>query len=207
MMPESWHSAAGGSGLQRFEPNQLPLQQPFTRMGIQPKLRGAGSGVGEARVNRLGMVLLCMVSLPGAVYPQARTSSVAAPRVRLSQAKPPENAPPSEYSKEPFVIERYDTTARFEVDGTGEQTLAVRIHVQSDAGAQQLHELVFRYDSANEQIDVRVLRVHKENGTTIDGASGAVTDAAAPTVRDAPAYANDKEKHIEVPPLAAGDSL
>jgi tetratricopeptide (TPR) repeat protein len=153
------------------------------------------------------MVLLCMVSLPGAVYPQARTSSVAAPPVRLSQAKPPENAPPSEYSKEPFVIERYDTTARFEVDGTGEQTLAVRIHVQSDAGAQQLHELVFRYDSANEQIDVRVLRVHKENGTTIDGAAGAVTDAAAPTVRDAPAYANDKEKHIEVPPLAAGDSL
>ena len=137
-------------------------------------------------MGRLGMILLCLLSLPGAGNAQARTSSEAAPAVRSSQAKPSENALPSEYSKEPFVIERYDTTARYEDDGTGEKTLAVRIHVQSDAGAQQLHELVFRYDSANEQMDVRILRVDRQDGTVIDGAPDAVTDAAAPSVRDAP---------------------
>jgi tetratricopeptide (TPR) repeat protein len=158
-------------------------------------------------MRRLGMILLCLLVLPGAGNAQARTGSEAAPAVRSSQGKPPENALPPEYSKEPFIIERYDTTARYEDDGTGEQNLAVRIHVQSDAGAQQLHELVFRYDSANEQMDVGVLRVHKQDGTIINGASDAVTDATAPTVRDAPAYATDKEKHIAVPLLAVGDTL
>jgi len=153
------------------------------------------------------MILLCLMSLPKAGHAQARSSSPGAPPVHSSQAKPSENALPVQYAKEPFVIERYDTAARFEDDGTGEQTLAVRIQVQNDAGAQQLHELVFRYDSANQQMDVRVLRVHKENGTIIDGTRDAVKDAVAPTVHDAPAYANDKEKHIEVPPLAAGDTL
>src|SRR5580658_10436390 len=110
------------------------------------------------------MILLCLMSLPGAGYAQARPSSQPAPTVRSPQAKSSENELPAQYSKEPFVIERYDTATRFEDDGTGEQTLAVRIHVQNDAGAQQLHELVFRYDSANQQMDVRLLRVHKENG-------------------------------------------
>jgi tetratricopeptide (TPR) repeat protein len=114
---------------------------------------------------------------------------------------------PAEYSKEPFVIGRYVTTARYENDGTGEHDLAVRVRVQSDAGAQQLHELVFRYDSAHEQMDVRILRVHKADGTIVSGAANAVTETAAPTVRDAPAYANYQEKHIAVPPLAVGDTL
>lgn len=154
-----------------------------------------------------GMILLCLLSLPAVANAQARTPSEAAPPVRPSQAIAPQNTLPSEYSKEPFVIERYDTTARYENDGTGGQNLAVRIRVQSDAGAQQLHELVFRYNSANEQMDVRFLRVHKEDGTIINGAADAVTEEAAPSVRDAPAFANDKEKHIAVPPLAVGDTL
>jgi tetratricopeptide (TPR) repeat protein len=158
-------------------------------------------------MSRLGMVLVCLLSSPGLANAQARASSQAAPPVRSSQTIPSQNAIPSAYSKEPFVIERYDTTARFENDGTGEQILAVRIRVQSDVGAQQLHELVFGYDSVNEQMDVHVLRVHKEDGTVINGAADAVTEATAPTVRDAPAFSNDTEKHIAVPPLAAGDTL
>ena len=86
-----------------------------------------------------GMILLCLLSLPAVANAQARTPSEAAPPVRPSQAIAPQNTLPSEYSKEPFVIERYDTTARYENDGTGGQNLAVRIRVQSDAGAQQLH--------------------------------------------------------------------
>ena len=67
----------------------------------------------------------------------------------------------SNYSQEPFVIEQYYTTARFENDGTSQRDLAVRIKVQSDAGVQQLGEVVFGYNSGNEQMEVRSVRVHK----------------------------------------------
>src|SRR5215472_14082020 len=43
-----------------------------------------------------------------------------------------------DYSQEPFLIERYHLTARFENDGTGERDLEVRIRVQSDAGVRSL---------------------------------------------------------------------
>lgn len=134
-------------------------------------------------------------------------TAASAPPAHTPRGNSLPNQVSAEYSQEPFVIESYVTTARFENDGTGEQDLAVSVRVQSDAGAQQLHELVFRYDSANEKLDVRLVRVHKADGTIVAGASDAVTDAVAPTVRDAPAYADYKEKHIAVPPLAPGDTL
>ncbi len=55
-------------------------------------------------------------------------------------------SPPADFSQEPFVIEKYYTTARFENDGTGEHDLTAHIRVQSDAGVQQLGELVFGYN-------------------------------------------------------------
>src|ERR1700732_1569185 len=68
---------------------------------------------------------------------------------------------PADYSQEPFVIESYVTTARYENDGTGDRILKVRLRVQSDAGVQQLGELVFGFNSANEQMEVRSVRVRK----------------------------------------------
>src|SRR5277367_4848609 len=155
-------------------------------------------------MSRFWVILLCSLSLSAAAGAQDKPPASAAspPLPRRASSLP--SQPPTEYLQEPFVIESYVTTARFEDDGTGEQDLAVRVRVQSDAGAQQLHELVFRYDSANEKIDVRFVRVHKEDGTIVNGAADAVTEAPAPIVRDAPAYSDYKEKHIAVPPLAAG---
>ena len=134
-------------------------------------------------MSRFWVVLLCLLSMPALARAQARPTSSAMPPVQSLHASSIQNQPPAAYSKEPFVIERYATTARFENDGTGEQVLAVRVHVQSDAGAQQLHELVFRYDSANQQMEVRFVRVHKADGTTVNGAADAVTEVIAPTVR------------------------
>ena len=74
-----------------------------------------------------------------------------------------------DYSQEPFVIERYYTTARFENDGTNHRDLTVRIRVQTDSGVQQLGELVFGYNSGNEQMEVRRVRVLKPDGTLILG--------------------------------------
>ena len=70
---------------------------------------------------------------PTAPAPQNGTPSAAATR----------SSP--DYAQEPFIIEKYYSTARFENDGTGERDLNVRIRVQSDAGLQALGELVFGY--------------------------------------------------------------
>src|SRR5271154_1269643 len=59
-----------------------------------------------------------------------------------------------DFSQEPFVIEKYFLAAKFENDGTGERTLSSRIKVQSDAGVQQLGELIFGYNAASEKMDV-----------------------------------------------------
>ncbi len=158
-------------------------------------------------MSRFGVILLCFLSLPALAGAQAPPSAAAKTPARPPHATSLQKQAQADFAKEPFVIESYATTARYENDGTGEHDLAVRVRVQSDAGAQQLHQLVFRYNSANEEMEVRFLRVHKADGTIVNMAAEAVTESVAPTVRDAPAYADYKEKHIAVPPLAAGDTL
>src|ERR1700734_3254638 len=119
----------------------------------------------------------------------------------------PQKSSSADYSQEPFVIEQYYTTARFETDGTSERDLAVRVRVQSDAGVQQLGELVFGYNSANEVMDVHFVRVKKKDGSVITAPADAVKDMTASVARDAPEYTDYKEKHVTVPSLHAGDTI
>src|SRR5271154_2088159 len=142
-------------------------------------------------------------------------SSLGAPQQSNSARNPSPAATKSaapksgtaDYSQEPFVIEQYQTTARFESDGTSERDPPVRIRLQSDAGAQQLGELVFGYNSANEVMDVRFVRVKKKDGSVVTATAGAVKDMTAPVARDAPEYTDYQEKHVTVPSLHAGDTI
>src|ERR1700691_3824835 len=118
-----------------------------------------------------------------------------------------QNLAAQDFSQEPFVIEQYHTTARFENDGRSQSDLAVRIRVQSDSGVQQLGELVFGYNSRNEQMEVRSVRVHKLDGTVVHAAADSIKEMTASVARDAPMYTDYKEKHITVPSLHAGDTL
>ena len=155
----------------------------------------------RVRLKVLLVAVLCALSLPAGTFAQNHP-----PATRSHATAPPKKAS-ADYSREPFVIEKYVTTARFENDGTGEQVLAARIRVQSDAGAKQLHELVFDYNSSYEQIDIRFVRVHKSDGTQVSADTDAVKDTAITATRDAPAYADAKEKHVAVPALVPGDEL
>jgi len=112
-----------------------------------------------------------------------------------------------DYPQEPFVIERYYTTARFENDGTNHRDLTVRIRVQTDSGVQQLGELVFGYNSGNEQMEVRSVRVLKPDGTVVQAPPDSIKEMTASVARDAPMYTDYKEKHITVPSLHKGDTL
>src|SRR5271169_117170 len=119
----------------------------------------------------------------------------------------PQKSASADYSQEPFVIEQFYTTARFENDGTSTRDLAVRIRVQSDAGVQQLGELIFGYNSANEVMDVRFVRVKKKDGSVVTAAPDAVKEMTASVARDAPEYTDYKEKHVTVPSLHTGDTI
>ena len=128
--------------------------------------------------------------------PPAQTPATASPAPK-----------PADYSQEPFVVEQLQNKIRFENDGTGQKEQSVRIHVQSDAGVQQLGELVFGYSAANESMDVVYVRVRKPDGTVVTAAPDAVKDMTSMVARDAPVYSDYKEKHITVPSLHAGDVL
>src|ERR1700746_237065 len=141
------------------------------------------------------------LSYLGLLLVLACSSALASPQA------PPTPPTATDYAQEPFLIEKYYSTARFENDGTGERDLNVRIRVQSDAGLQALGEIVFGYSDANEKIDVRSVVVHKADGTNVTAGPDAVNEMTAPIARDAPVYTDYREKHITVPSLRPGDTL
>src|SRR5271168_2138522 len=148
--------------------------------------------------------LCALLFASSAAAQQANSTHNKAPTAANSAAQ---KSPPADYSQEPFVIEQYHTSARFENDGTSERDLAVRVRVQSDAGVQQLGELVFGYNSANEVMDVRFVRVKKKDGSVVTASADAVKDMTASVARDAPEYTDYKEKHVTVPSLHPGDTI
>src|SRR6201993_2134832 len=150
------------------------------------------------------LLLVCSSTLGS---PQAAPPPSAASSVPQNGTASAVQLPSPEYAQEPFLIEEYYSTARFENDGTGERDLNVRIRVQSDAGLQALGELVFGYSDANEKMDIRSVVVHKADGTNVTAGPDAVKEMTAPIARDAPVYTDYKEKHITVPSLRPGDTL
>jgi tetratricopeptide (TPR) repeat protein len=79
--------------------------------------------------------------------------------------------------------------------------------VQSDAGVERFGQLVFGYSSANEQLDMDFVRVHKADGTVVNAAATDIQDLSAPIAREAPIYTDSRQKHITVPGLRPGDVL
>jgi len=141
---------------------------------------------------------LCLLIISFTAQAQdAATSATPAPPAQTAK----------DFSQEPFVVEFYSTVARFENDGTGDREVVARIRVQSDAGVQQLGELVFGYNSANEQMEVRYVRVRQPDGTIVTASSDAVKEMTSTVAREAPVYTDLREKHITVPSLHKGDTL
>ncbi len=156
-------------------------------------------------MKRFYIAVLCATLCSFSVLAQEKGSTQNPPPVIAKGA--PQKSASADFSQEPFVIEQFYTTARFENDGTSTRDLAVRIRVQSDAGVQQLGELIFGYNSANEVMDVRFVRVKKKDGSVVTAAPDAVKEMTASVARDAPEYTDYKEKHVTVPSLHAGDTI
>ena len=88
---------------------------------------------------------------------------------------------------------------RFENDGTAERTITARIRIQNDAAAKQFSELSFAFDANAEELKVAFARVRKSDGSVVDVDPHSITEEMSPAVRDVPAFANAKEKHVTLP--------
>lgn len=124
-------------------------------------------------------------------------------------SKTPSNNKPKQddFSQEAVVVEKIATSVRFENDGTSVHDQELRARVQTDAGAQQLGLMTFKYMKDVEKLDIVSLVVHKPDGTTVATPPDAVQDMAAEISNDAPFFTDMREKHVPVKSLAAGDVL
>ncbi len=117
--------------------------------------------------------------------------------------------PPSAdaYRNEGLVFELSETRILMHADGTGQRTAHVKVRIQSEGAARQFGVLSFSYASANETPTIKVVRVHKPDGTVIDTPAGEAIEMPAAVTREAPLYSDLKEKHLPVRSLSAGDTL
>lgn len=134
------------------------------------------------------------------------SAAVASPR-QAQHASSTAARARADYSQEPYVIEKYRTTIRFENDGTNERVLSVRVRIQSDAAAEKFGTLSFPYNAANEQVNVRSVVVRKKDGAKIPVPDGAAKDLPAKASPDAPAYPDCMIKQVSLPKLISDDIL
>src|SRR6185312_3545926 len=111
------------------------------------------------------------------------------------------------YRNEAIVFEKNETTYRMRADGTGERDVHVVLRIQSQGAAQQFGVLAFGYASAYETPTIKLVRVHKADGSIVDTPPGDAIDMPAEITRQAPLYSDLKEKHLPVRSLSVGDTL
>src|SRR5208283_484538 len=126
---------------------------------------------------------------------------------QLATPAPKAAAPPTQYSQEAFVIEKYVSRYRFEKDGTGRRETIARVRVRSEAGVQQWGQIQIGYNSANERVEFPYVRVIKADASVVKAGDDAVQDLSTPVENEAPVYTDYRQKHVTVPGLRPGEVL
>lgn len=112
-----------------------------------------------------------------------------------------------DYSREPFIYEFIHARMRYENNGDGIREVTARARVNSAVGLNLLGQLIFDYNAANEQLEIRRVRVLKQDGSAVSVGADSVQDLTAPIAREAPMYTDARQKHVTVPALAVGDAI
>ncbi len=108
---------------------------------------------------------------------------------------------------EAAVFERILNRVRFENDGTEVNETEAVIRIQSQAGVEELGQLVFGYSSATEKLDVEYVRVRKPDGQGVVTPESTAQDFAPDVLKEAPMYSDYRQRHISVAALRPGDTL
>jgi Flp pilus assembly protein TadD/transglutaminase-like putative cysteine protease len=139
--------------------------------------------------------------------------SLAAGPATVAQSLPDAPSGPAkdaraDVSQEAVVVESLRREFRFENDGSGVSSITARVKVQTQAGVQQLGQIVWGYNSMNEKLEVDYVRVRKPDGTVVHTPPEGFQDVPSPQLeREAPSYTDYRERHISVAALRPGDTL
>jgi tetratricopeptide (TPR) repeat protein len=148
----------------------------------------------------VGFILL-VSSVSLRLVAQTHPATAAAKPVTSSKTVIPD------YSKEPYVFELIEEKHRFETDGKGQRELSARVRVQSESAVRELGLLVYPYNSAFESLEVLYARVLKPDGSVVETPPSGVKELDSAVSRQAPMYTDQREKHIAIKSLSAGDTL
>src|SRR5262249_30295797 len=156
-----------------------------------------------------GCFLLSAVLAAAATFVSAQNLPAGAAQDQAKAPAPTAKAePPADYTDEATVVEKLRREFRWNADGTGTSTVTARIRVQTQAGVQQLGQLVWGYNSANEKLDIKYLKVsNPDDSGTVNASDANFQDVPSQIERDAPSYSDYRERHITVPALRAGQVL
>lgn len=133
--------------------------------------------------------------------------AVLAPAAPFARQRRLQSSSPQEFSQEPFVYETIHTKMRYENDGNGFREIRARILVQTQAGLAHAGQLLFNYNSGNETVEVRDVRVLKTDGSVIVTGPENTQDLSAPVAQLAPVYSDARQKHVTVAGLSVGDTV
>src|ERR1700720_4414561 len=92
--------------------------------------------------------------------------------------------PKPDTSQEVVVYQRIRNLVRFENDGTGIRDTTSAIRVQSQAGVQEMGQLILGYTSATENLQIEYVRVRKPDGQTVETALTGAQDFAPDVLRE-----------------------
>ncbi len=157
-----------------------------------------------APIARCYAALFVIASFASAGSARAQAAAKAPAQAAVAPAAP-DSA--HRFERESLVLERSETTVGMNADGTGERLVHILLRIQSQGAAQQFGVLSFGYASANETPHIRLVRVHKPDGSTVDTPADSAIDMSAEVSREAPLYSDLKEKHLPVRSLSVGDTL
>ncbi len=161
--------------------------------------------------NRSGWLALWCVFLTaggvGQVQKPATPAQVPSGPKLPDAPSPVSKAAEEDYTKQAYVYELYREKWHFEADGTGQEVTTVRVRVQSDAAIKGWGQLVFGYNSENDELQVNYARVRKPDGSIVETPLDSVRDMTSSVEREAPVYTDYREKHLTVSALQVGDVL
>ena len=139
--------------------------------------------------------------IPALIRAQARTDS---PAVSPASVKQPTD---ESYAKEPYVYELVQSTVRFDADGKGSRDLVLRVRIQSESAVHEFGLLTYAFAAKFEGLEVVYARVRKPDGTVVETPASDVQELDSAVSREAPMYTDEREKHIAIKSLGAGDVL
>lgn len=136
---------------------------------------------------------------------QAQQAPPISPKKAEAEQSPP--TAPAAAANAPYVIELIQNRLTFETDGKSSRNTIVRVRINSESAVRDFGMLVYPFASSFESLDIRYVRVRKPDGTVVETPSSDIQELDSAVSREAPMYTDQREKHIAVKSLSAGDLL